>query len=173
MCQAVKLGSVGRALSIVEDRIAEDGEILARGPSIFGGYHKDPEATRAALTEDGWLRTGDIARMDEDGYIYIVDRKKDMILSAGFNVYPREVEEVMMTHPAVSLAAVIGVPHESHGEEVKAFVILKEGAEVSDEEIVDWCKENMAAYKYPRFVEIRENLPMTATGKILKRELRP
>lgn len=151
--------------------VGEMGEILIKGHNVMKGYYKRPEATAAAL-ENGWLHTGDIGNFDEDGYVYITDRVKDMIIRGGFNVYPREVEEVMMTHPAVSLAAVIGVPHESHGEEVKAFVILKEGAEVSDEEIVDWCKENMAAYKYPRVVEIRESLPMTATGKILKRELR-
>jgi long-chain acyl-CoA synthetase len=135
------------------------------------GYYKRPEATAAAL-ENGWLHTGDIGTFDEDGYIYITDRVKDMIIRGGFNVYPREVEEVMMTHPDVSLAAVIGVPHESHGEEVKAFIILKEGTGTSEDEIIAWCKENMAAYKYPRIVEIREALPMTATGKILKRELR-
>ena len=151
--------------------VGEMGEILIKGHNVMKGYYKRPEATAGAI-ENGWLHTGDIGNFDEDGYVYITDRVKDMIIRGGFNVYPREVEEVMMTHPVVSLAAVIGVPHESHGEEVKAFVILKEGVEVSGDEIVDWCKENMAAYKYPRIVEIRENLPMTATGKILKRELR-
>ena len=112
------------------------------------GYYKRPEATAAAL-ENGWLHTGDIGNFDEDGYVYITDRVKDMIIRGGFNVYPREIEEVMMAHPEVSLAAVIGIPHDSHGEEVKAFVILNEGAAASPEEIVGWCKENMAAYKYP------------------------
>jgi long-chain acyl-CoA synthetase len=120
----------------------------------------------------GWFHSGDIGYFDEDGYVYIADRVKDMIIRGGFNVYPREIEEVLITHPAVSLAAVIGVPHDSHGEEIKAFVILKPGAEATEEEILAWCKENMAAYKYPRIIEIREELPMTATGKILKRELR-
>jgi long-chain acyl-CoA synthetase len=135
------------------------------------GYYKRPEATAEAI-KDGWFRTGDIGRRDEDGYFYIVDRTKDMIVRGGFNVYPREIEEVLMTHPAVSLAAVVGVPHESLGEEVKAFVIRKEGATISGTEIVAWCKENMAAYKYPRIVEFRVSFPMTSTGKVLKRELR-
>jgi long-chain acyl-CoA synthetase len=120
---------------------------------------------------DGWFRTGDLARRDKDGWYYIVDRAKDMIIRGGFNVYPREVEEVLITHEAVSLAAVIGVPHESHGEEVKAFVILKPGASATEEELVAWGKEQMASYKYPRIVKIVESLPMTATGKLLKREL--
>jgi len=116
--------------------------------------------------------TGDIGRRDEDGYIYIVDRVKDMIIRGGFNVYPREIEEVLMTHPAVSLAAVIGVPHERHGEEVKAFVIVKDGATITEVELVAWSKQNMADYKYPRVIEFRTELPMTATGKVLKSELR-
>src|SRR2546429_8431204 len=116
--------------------------------------------------------TGDIGRRDEDGYIYIVDRVKDMIIRGGFNVYPREIEEVLMTHPAVSLAAVVGVPHPRHGEEVKAYILLKEGAELTEVDLVTWSKENMADYKYPRHIEFRTALPMTATGKILKQELR-
>jgi long-chain acyl-CoA synthetase len=151
--------------------VGEKGEILIKGHNVMKGYYKRPEATAAAL-ENGWLHTGDIGTFDEEGYIYITDRVKDMIIRGGFNVYPREIEEVMMTHPDISMAAVIGVPHDRHGEEVKAFVILKEGAECSEDTIVGWCKENMAAYKYPRIVEIRGELPMTATGKILKRELR-
>ena len=151
--------------------VGEMGEILIKGHNVMKGYYKRPEAT-AQTIENGWLHTGDIGTFDEEGYIYITDRVKDMIIRGGFNVYPREIEEVLMTHPAVSLAAVIGVPDESHGEEVKAFVILNSGAEESPDEIVAWCKENMAAYKYPRIIELRESLPMTATGKILKRELR-
>jgi long-chain acyl-CoA synthetase len=120
---------------------------------------------------DGWFRTGDLARRDEDGFYYIVDRAKDMIIRGGFNVYPREIEEVLMTHPAVSMAAVVGVPHDSHGEEVKAFVIRTPGAAVTEDDLIAWCRETMAAYKYPRIVEFAESLPMTATGKILKREL--
>jgi long-chain acyl-CoA synthetase len=149
----------------------ELGEIVIRGHNIMKGYYKRPEATTECMG-NGWFHSGDVGYFDEDGYLYIADRVKDMIIRGGFNVYPREIEEVMMTHPAVSLAAVLGVPDESHGEEIKAYVILKEGQAATPEEIIAWCKENMASYKYPRMVEIRDALPMTATGKILKRELR-
>jgi long-chain acyl-CoA synthetase len=135
------------------------------------GYHNRPEAN-AEVLRDGWFRTGDIARRDEDGMYFIVDRSKDMIIRGGYNVYPREIEEVLMTHPAVSLAAVVGVPHDSHGEEVKAFVIKDAEHDATEAEIIDFAKERLAAYKYPRSVEFRTELPMTATGKILKRELR-
>ena len=149
----------------------EQGEILIRGHNVMKGYYKRPEAT-AEVMRNGWFHTGDIGRRDADNYLYITDRVKDMIIRGGFNVYPREIEEVLMTHPAVSLAAVIGVPDERHGEEVKAFVILKEGAKITEAELVSWSKENMADYKYPRIIEFREALPTTATGKILKNELR-
>jgi long-chain acyl-CoA synthetase len=148
----------------------EVGEIAIRGHNVMKGYYNRPDAT-AEVMRDGWFRTGDLARRDEDGFYYIVDRAKDMIIRGGFNVYPREIEEVLLTHEAVSLAAVVGVPHERHGEEIKAYVILNEGAELSPDELVEWSKEQMAAYKYPRIVEIANALPMTATGKILKREL--
>ncbi|MFI1988746.1 long-chain fatty acid--CoA ligase [Actinoplanes sp. NPDC020271] len=148
----------------------EIGEIAVRGHNIMNGYYNRPEAT-AEVLNNGWFRTGDLARRDKDGYYYIVDRAKDMIIRGGFNVYPREIEEVLITHEAVSLAAVIGVPHPSHGEEVKAFVILHPGATVTEEELVAWGREQMASYKYPRIVKIVEALPMTATGKLLKREL--
>ncbi|MFF8726658.1 long-chain fatty acid--CoA ligase [Streptomyces sp. NPDC015171] len=146
------------------------GEIAVRGHNVMKGYHGRPEATAEAI-RDGWFRTGDLARRDKDGLYYIVDRAKDLIIRGGFNVYPREVEEVLMTHPAISLAAVVGVPHESHGEEIKAFVILDRGAEAHPDELIAWGKEQMAGYKYPRIVEIVPTLPMTSTGKILKREL--
>ncbi|NYG54569.1 long-chain-fatty-acid--CoA ligase [Nocardioides perillae] len=146
------------------------GEIAIKGHNIMKGYYGRPDATEEAI-RDGWFRSGDLGRKDEDGYYYIVDRSKDMIIRGGYNVYPREVEEVLMTHPDVSLAAVIGVPHESHGEEVKAVLILNEGATVTEDEVVAWCKEQMAGYKYPRIVQFVQQLPMTATGKILKREL--
>ncbi len=146
------------------------GEIAVRGHNIMKGYLNRPEAT-AEVMKDGWFRTGDLARRDKDGFYYIVDRSKDMIIRGGYNVYPREVEEVLMTHPDVSLAAVVGVPHESHGEEIKAFVIMNEGAATTEDELVAWGKEQMASYKYPRIVEFVPSLPMTATGKILKREL--
>ncbi|MFF0815721.1 long-chain fatty acid--CoA ligase [Rhodococcus sp. NPDC003318] len=146
------------------------GEIALRGHNVMKGYLNRPEAT-AAVVRDGWFRTGDLARCDDDGFYYIVDRAKDLIVRGGFNVYPREVEEVLMTHDAVSLVAVIGVPHPSHGEEVKAVVVLEPGAGIGESELIAWSRDRMAAYKYPRIVEFVTVLPMTATGKILKREL--
>jgi long-chain acyl-CoA synthetase len=147
------------------------GEIVIKGHNIMKGYYKRPAETAEAM-RGGWFHSGDLGSLDADGFLSITDRVKDMIIRGGFNVYPREVEEVMMTHPAVSLAAVVGVPHDSHGEEVKAYVILKSDAACDPDELMEWCKENMAGYKYPREIEFRETLPMTATGKILKRELR-
>ncbi|MER6178265.1 long-chain fatty acid--CoA ligase [Streptosporangium sp. NPDC001681] len=174
-------GTIGFPIWGVQMRLVDDGwntiegegpgEIAIRGHNVMKGYYGRPEATEEVM-RGGWFRTGDIATRDEDGYYAIIDRTKDMIIRGGFNVYPRELEEVLMTHPAVSLVAVVGVPHDSHGEEVKAYVIPAPGATVSEDELVVWCKENMAAYKYPRIIEFRESLPMTATGKILKRELR-
>jgi long-chain acyl-CoA synthetase len=146
------------------------GEIAIRGHNVMKGYYNRPEAT-AEVLKDGWFRTGDLARRDDDGFYYIVDRVKDLIIRGGFNVYPRELEDVLMTHDAVSLAAVIGVPHHTHGEEIKAYVIRAKGADLTDTELVQWCQERMAKYKYPRVIEFVETLPMTATGKILKREL--
>jgi long-chain acyl-CoA synthetase len=174
-------GSIGIPMWGVECKLIDDdwsevegadaiGEIAIRGHNIMKGYLNRPEAT-AEVMRDGWFRTGDLARRDEDGFYYIVDRSKDMIIRGGYNVYPREVEEVLMTHPDVSLAAVVGVPHDSHGEEIKAFVILNDGASVSADELIAWGKEQMASYKYPRLVTFVDSLPMTATGKILKREL--
>jgi long-chain acyl-CoA synthetase len=150
----------------------ERGEVVIRGPNIMKGYYKRPAETAEAM-RGGWFHTGDIGTIDADGYVAIVDRKKDMILRGGLNVYPRELEEVLMTHPAVSLVAVVGVPDERLGEEVKAFVVRKPGSAVTEEELVAWCRDQFAAYKYPRVVEFRDALPMGATGKILKRELRP
>jgi long-chain acyl-CoA synthetase len=175
-----KPGSIGTPIWGVQCRLVdlewkdvpegEIGEIAIKGPNIMKGYYQRPDATEAVM-RNGWFRSGDLGRRDEDGYYYIVDRSKDMIIRGGFNVYPREVEEVLMTHPGVSLVAVIGVPDESHGEEIKAVVIRAEGASTSEAELVEWAKEQMAAYKYPRIVEFRDSLPMTSTGKILKREL--
>ncbi|MBA2558367.1 MAG: long-chain fatty acid--CoA ligase [Propionibacteriales bacterium] len=176
-----KPGSIGTPIWGVEVRLVEPdwtpvdgaddiGEIAIRGHNVMKGYYKRPDET-AQVMRDGWFRTGDLARRDDEGYYYIVDRAKDMIIRGGFNVYPREVEEVLVSHPDVSLVAVVGVPHERHGEEVKAFVILNEGARVSEVDLIDWAKEQMASYKYPRMIEFRTSLPMTATGKILKREL--
>lgn len=146
------------------------GEIAIRGYNVMKGYYNRPEATDAVM-RDGWFRTGDLAKRDADGFYYIVDRAKDMIIRGGFNVYPREIEEVLMTHPGVSLVAVVGVPHDSHGEEVKAYVIRNAGDTTTEDELIAWAKEQMASYKYPRIVEFRDALPMTSTGKILKREL--
>jgi long-chain acyl-CoA synthetase len=149
----------------------EPGEIVIRGHNVMKGYLGRPEATKAAIDDDGWFRTGDIGTRDADGYFYVVDRKKDMIIRGGFNVYPRELEEVLLTHPDVSLAAVIGVPHDVYGEEIKAFVVPAKAAKVTEQELIAWCRQVMAAYKYPRLLEFRASLPMTATGKVLKREL--
>ncbi|MEZ5149736.1 long-chain-fatty-acid--CoA ligase [Rhodococcus zopfii] len=156
-----------------ENPVAEPdavGELALRGHNIMKGYLDRPEAT-AEVLRDGWFRTGDLARRDDDGFYYIVDRAKDLIVRGGFNVYPREIEEVLMSHPSVSLAAVVGTPDERHGEEVKAFVVPEPGERLGEAELIDWCKEQMAAYKYPRRIEFMTVLPMTATGKILKRAL--
>ncbi|GAA4910175.1 long-chain-fatty-acid--CoA ligase [Streptomonospora salina] len=147
------------------------GEIAIRGHNVMKGYYKRPEAT-AEVMRDGWFRTGDIARRDDEGYYFIVDRAKDLIIRGGYNVYPREVEEVLIAHPSVSLAAVVGVQHDTHGEEVAAFVVAEEGTEPTEQELIDHCREQLAAFKYPRSVEFRDALPMNATGKILKRELK-
>jgi long-chain acyl-CoA synthetase len=178
---SARAGSVGFPVWGVEIRIVDEnsedvpegelGEIVIRGHNIMKGYYKKPEATAAAI-KNGWFHSGDIGRRDADGYLYISDRVKDMILRGGFNVYPREIEEVLMTHEAVSLCAVVGIPHDEFGEEIKAFIVKKDGANIIENEIVEWCRETMAGYKYPRFVEFKDSLPMTATGKILKRELR-
>ena len=175
-----RTGSIGVPVWGVEARLVDAdwgdvpdervGELAIRGHNVMKGYLNRPEET-AEVLRDGWFRTGDLARRDEEGYYYIVDRAKDLIVRGGFNVYPREVEELLMTHPDVSLAAVIGTPDEQHGEEIAAFVIPEEGARVDADELSAWCKERLAAYKYPRSIEFVETLPMTATGKILKREL--
>jgi len=156
----------------IEVEKGEVGEIVIRGHNVMKGYFNNPEATADAFKGTSWFHTGDLGKMDDDGYFYIVDRVKDMVIRGGYNIYPREIEEVMMTHEDISLAAVIGMPQEQHGEEVKAYVVLKEGKSVTENEIIQWSKEQMAAYKYPRIVEIRESLPMTATGKILKKDLK-
>jgi len=174
-------GSIGVAIAGTEVGIMdaegrllgndEAGEIVVRGHNVMKGYWGKPEATAQAI-RDGWFHTGDIGKRDANGNHYVVDRLKDMVIRGGFNVYPRELEEVLMQHPAVAMVAVVGVPHEVHGEEIKAVVLPKPGIPVDADEIVAWCRERMAAYKYPRIVELVAALPMTATGKILKRELR-
>jgi long-chain acyl-CoA synthetase len=149
----------------------ERGDVSLRGPNVMKGYFNRPAETAEAF-RGGWFHTGDIGTLDEDGYLTLVDRRNDLILRGGFNVYPREIEELMMTHPAVALVAVIGVPDERLGEEVKALVVRRPGVEVTGPELVAWCRDQCAAYKYPRLVEFRDALPVGATGKILKRELR-
>jgi long-chain acyl-CoA synthetase len=151
--------------------VGQDGELCIRGAQVMKGYWNKPGETANAL-RDGWLYTGDVARMDEDGFFYIVQRKKDMIIVSGFNVYPNEVEDVIFTHPAVVEAAVIGVPDEYRGEAVKAFVVLKPETSVSVEEIVEYCRERMAKYKVPSHVVFVQALPKSAVGKVLRRELR-
>lgn len=150
--------------------VGETGELVLKGPSIMEGYWQMPTETANAL-RDGWLYTGDIARMDEDGYFYIEDRKKDMIIAGGFNVYPREVEEILATHPAVQEVAVAGVPDPKRGETVKAWIVKKPGDPTTEQEIIDWSTELLAKYKYPRIIEFRDELPRTTVGKVLKREL--
>lgn len=176
-----KPGTVGQAIFGVDVRCfdendkeverGERGEVVIRGSNVMKGYYKRPEATAEAF-RNGWFHTGDIGIIDDEGYLSIVDRKKDMILRGGYNIYPRELEEVIMTHPAVSLVAVVAVPDERLGEEVKAFIVRKSGAEIAENEMIDWCKEQFAANKYPRYVEFRDELPIGGTGKILKRALR-
>ena len=176
-----KPGTVGQAIFGVEVKCFDEddnevahgqrGEIVIRGTNVMKGYYKRPEATAEAF-RNGWFHTGDIGVLDDEGYLSIVDRKKDMILRGGYNVYPRELEEVIMTHPAVSLCAVIGVADERLGEEVKAFIVLKQGEELTEEEFIAWCKGQFAANKYPRYVEFRDSLPIGGTGKIFKRALR-
>lgn len=176
-----KPGSIGTPIWGVEVKlvdaegqevpVGEKGELWYRGHNVMKGYYKNPEANAQTIT-DGWLHSGDVAIKDEDGFFFIVDRTKDMIIRGGLNVYPREVEEVMIKHEAVSLVAVVGEPDDKLGEEVKAFVVLKEGASATPEELMEYTKEHIAAYKYPRVVEFLEALPMSATGKILKKELR-
>ncbi len=165
----------GVQMAVVDDTGAEvpageNGEIVIRGDNIMRGYWNKADATAEAI-KDGWFHSGDLARRDSDGYFYIVDRIKDMILRGGLNVYPREVEEVLYEHPAIAEAAVIGIPHETLGEDVAAFVVLAPGATAEPAEISQFVKDRLAAYKYPRQVTVIDALPKTATGKILKREL--
>ena len=177
-----KIGTIGVPYPDVESRIVdleagerelapgESGELILRGPQLMDGYYKRPDETALTL-RNGWLYTGDIATVDDEGYVAIVDRKKEMIIVSGFNVYPREVEEALATHPAVMDAAAIGIPHPIKGEEVKAFVVLKPGANATAEQIVAHCRERLAPFKVPKEVEFRESLPKTLIGKILRKEL--
>jgi long-chain acyl-CoA synthetase len=176
-----KPGSIGTPIEGVEMQVWDDdgsevpqgevGEIVIRGHNVMKGYWQRPEATGEAISGDGWLRTGDMAKVDEDGYFFIVDRKKDLIIRGGYNVYPREVEEVLYEHPAIQEAAVVGVPDEKLGEEVGAAVVLKKGETLDAADLKAYVREQVAAYKYPRKVWFVEELPKGATGKILKREI--
>ena len=165
-------GSVGVPVWETTVEIVGDddvGEIVAAGPQVVPGYWEKPEETANALP-DGRLRTGDVGHLDEEGWLYLVDRRKDMIIASGYKVWPREVEDVLYTHPAVVEAAVIGVPDEYRGETVKAFVALR--SELEADELIAYCRERMAAYKYPRVVEVVDELPKSAAGKVLRRVLR-
>jgi long-chain acyl-CoA synthetase len=176
-----KMGSIGIPMPGIDAKVLDEnlhelppgevGELAVRGPNIMPGYWQRPDETAKTIKID-WLLTGDMARMDEDGYFYIVDRKKDMIIAGGYNIYPREVEEVLFAHPGVAEAAVVGLPDEYRGETVAAFVVPKPGITLSSEELDKYCRENLAAYKVPRIYEIRSELPKTAVGKVLRRELR-
>jgi len=175
-------GSIGVPLPGVEIRlidssgedalVGDPGEIWVRGPNVFAGYWEDPEATAAVLTKDGWLRTGDVAVVDDDGFLSLVDRAKDVIIVSGFNVYPAEVEEVLDAHPAVAEAAVVGVPHPHSGETVRAYVVAAAGSAPTEEDLIDHVGRHLARYKCPSTVEFVDELPHGNTGKILRRELR-
>ncbi len=179
-----KIGSIGIPISDTLCRIVdlddgktdlpqgESGELFIKGPQVMKGYWNMPEETARVLTEDGWLATGDIAKMDEDGYFYIVDRKKDMIISGGYNVYPRDIDEVFFEHPKVLEACTIGIPHPKRGEAAKVFIVLKDGEKATEQEMLEYCKDKLAKYKWPVEVEFRDELPKTNVGKILRKDLR-
>jgi long-chain acyl-CoA synthetase len=178
-----KIGSVGLPFPDTECRIVDlndgkteqavgqTGELIIKGPQVMKGYWNNPRETAEAL-QDGWLHTGDIAKMDQEGYFYIVDRKKDMIISSGYNVYPREIDEVVYSHPKVQEACSIGIPHATKGEQIKLFVVLSPGESVSEEDIIRYCKEKLAGYKVPNQIEFRTELPKSNVGKILRKTLR-
>ncbi len=169
----VPIGCEARVVDENDNDVAtgEVGEIIIRGKNVMKGYYNNPEATAEAM-RNGWLHTGDMGKYDSDGYLYVVDRKKDLIITGGYNIYPAEVENVLYKHPKVAMATVIGVPDEIKGEIAKAYIVLKEGEAATEKEIIDFCRERIAKYKAPRAVEFRDTLPTTPTGKILKRTLR-
>jgi long-chain acyl-CoA synthetase len=179
-----RLGSIGIPLPFTECRVAdvedacrtmsdgEDGELMVRGPTVMPGYFGNEQATRETIEPDGWLHTGDIARRDPDGFYFIVDRKKDVILTAGFNVYPAEIERVVAAHPAVALVAVGSQPDALKGEVAKAYIVLKRGKQADEAEITAYCRQHLAAYKVPRAVQFVDDVPKTSMGKIMRRELR-
>jgi fatty-acyl-CoA synthase len=178
-----RVTTVGRVLPHVESKIVdpttgetvqrgEDGEYCTRGFHVMLGYWNDEEKTAEAIDDDGWMHSGDLATMDEDGYVNIVGRIKDMIIRGGENIYPREIEEFLYTHPAVADAQVIGVPDEKYGEEIMAWVQLAAGAELTEDELKDYCRRSIAHFKVPRYVRFVDSFPMTVTGKIRKVEMR-
>jgi len=179
---AAPVGSIGPVLPGIEMRlvdvdgedalVGDSGEIWVRGPNVFKGYWNDPEATATAVTKDGWLRTGDIAVVDDNGFVFLVERAKDLIIVSGFNVFPAEVEEVLMEHPAIDRAAVVGVPHPHTGEAVKAYVVLAPGLSAEEDDIIDFCMDRLVRYKCPSKVMFVEELPQNPTGKVLRRALR-
>jgi long-chain acyl-CoA synthetase len=171
-----KPGSIGTPVAGVEMRLLDTtpegvGEIAIRGHNVMKGYWRNPDATREAIDGDGWFRSGDLARVDEDGCYFIVDRKKELIIRGGYNVYPREIEEVIYEHPAVREAAVVGIAHPELGEEVGAAVAVKDGADVDEADVREFVRSQVAAYKYPRHVWFVDELPKGPTGKILKRAI--
>lgn len=178
-----KVGSIGFPIADMDAKIVDledvdkempvnqEGELLIKGPPVMMHYRNMPDETAASL-RDGWFSTGDIAKMDEDGYFWIVDRKKDMIIAGGFNIYPRDIDEVLHEHPKVELACAIGVPDAYRGETVKAFIVPKKGETITEEEIISFCRERLTAYKVPKIVELRESLPTSVIGKVLRKELR-
>lgn len=177
---AVKFGSVGRAVKGVEVRlvnangealVGDVGEIWVRGDNVFAGYFRDADATDTVMTEDGWLKTGDMATCDDEGYVFLVDRAKDLVIVSGFNVYPAEVEDVLMSHPDVSEAGVVGVPHPHTGEAVKAFVVTRSGSDVGEEALIEHARDRLARYKCPSKVMFVDVLPRNHTGKLLRRDL--
>jgi long-chain acyl-CoA synthetase len=177
----LRVGSVGKVLGGMQVRLVDEsgddvpqgdaGEVWVKGPNVFQGYLDEPEATARALTSDGWLRTGDIAVTDDDGYLYLVDRAKDLIIVSGFNVFPAEVEEAIAEHPDVVETGVIGVPHPHHGEAVKAYVVVRDGADLDEDALIAWCGDRLARYKCPSKVLFVDELPRNLNGKLLRREL--
>jgi fatty-acyl-CoA synthase len=174
-----KIGSVGRPQMLTECRLdgvsdgePGEGEILLRGPNITPGYYENPEATQAAFADGGWLRTGDVGRRDADGFMRIVDRIKDMYISGGENVYPAEVERVLVEHPAVLEAAVVGIPSERWGETGAAFLLVRPGQSIDPDALRSWCRQRLAAYKVPAQVRVLDDFPRTAAGKVRKTELK-
>ena len=178
---AQKVGSVGKVLEGIEVRLVDEhgddalegdaGEIWGKGPNVFMGYLDEPEATATVLSADGWLRPGDIAVTDDDGYLYLVDRAKDLIIVSGFNVYPAEVEDVLLMHPGVREVGVVGVPHPHTGEAVKAFVVLEPGSTAHEDGLVSHCLDHLARYKCPAKILFVDELPRNVSGKLLRKDL--